>query len=91
MTAPVVAGCPHGQILRVSLNKCVGVHSKLAAGFVRALPRKRIVVMLPPARPAIEPPEIELLRERLASRATAELTAANILLSLAARLTAEVP
>lgn len=91
MTAPAVAICPHGEILRVSLSKCVSVHSKLAQGYIRTLPRKRIVVALPPTRAVpIEPPEIEVLRERLAKPTAAELSATNILLSRAAALTAEV-
>ena len=36
LTPAEAARCPHGQILRVSMNRCVGLHSKLAAGFVRS-------------------------------------------------------
>jgi hypothetical protein len=80
------ARCPHGQILRVSMGKCVSIHSKLARGYVRTLPRKRIVVALPPAKPApLERPEIEVLRERL-MRPVAALDATAILLSRAAAL-----
>ena len=87
IATPAVAGCPYGQILRVSMGKCVGWHSKLAHGYVRTLPRhKRIVVALPVAKPApIERPEIELLRERL-MRPVATLDATAILLSRAAAL-----
>jgi hypothetical protein len=87
LAAPAdAARCPHGQILRVSMNRCVGVHSKLAQGYVRFAPRRRIVVALPKAAPApIEPPEIEVLRERLA-RHVAPLDATAILLSRAAAL-----
>jgi hypothetical protein len=85
------ARCPHGEILRVSMGRCVSIHSKLAQGYVRTLPRhKRIAVALPKAKPVpIEPPEIEVLRERLA-RNVAALDASAILLSRAAALTAEV-
>jgi hypothetical protein len=87
VASPAVAGCPYGQILRVSMGKCVSVHSKLAAGYVRtAHKRTRIVVALPPAKPApVEAPEIEVLRERLMNR-VASLTATDILLSRAAAL-----
>jgi hypothetical protein len=87
IATPAVAGCPYGQILRVSLGKCVSWHSKLAYGYVRTLPRhKRIVVALPVAKPApIERPEIEVLRERLAHRVVT-LDATAILLSRAAAL-----
>jgi hypothetical protein len=88
LAAPASAArCPHGEILRVSMNRCVGVHSRLAYGYVRTLPRRRrIVVALPRAKPApIERPEIEVLRERLAHR-IARLTPTDILLSRAAAL-----
>jgi hypothetical protein len=37
LATPAVAGCPYGQILRVSMGKCVGWHSKLAQGYVHRL------------------------------------------------------
>jgi hypothetical protein len=89
LATPAVARCPYGQILRVSMGKCVGWHSKLAAGYVHPPRHKRIVVALPAARPApIEPPEIEVLRERL-TRHALTLEPADILLSRAAALVEE--
>jgi hypothetical protein len=91
-TPAIAARCPHGQILRVSLTKCVDVHSKLAAGYVHvSRAHTRVVISLPPARPLINdgvyylPVEAEVLRERLA-RPTRELTRDEILLSRAAAL-----
>lgn len=81
----IAARCPHGQILRVHLGKCVSVHSRLAAGYVHVARHRRIVMALPPAKRApIERPEIEVLRERLSQRAPLDRDA--ILLSLASAL-----
>jgi hypothetical protein len=33
-TPTYAARCPHGQILRVHLNQCVSIHSKLAYAYV---------------------------------------------------------
>ena len=89
LATPAVAGCPYGQILRVSMGKCVSIHSKLASGYVHVATRhrrQRIVVALPVARPQpIERPEIEVLRERLSHHALS-LEPADILLSRAAAL-----
>jgi hypothetical protein len=86
LATPAVARCPYGQILRVSMGKCVSWHSKLAAGYVHPPRHKRIVVALPVAKPApIERPEIEVLRERLA-RPVTPLDREAILLSRAAAL-----
>ncbi|HEX3522500.1 MAG TPA: hypothetical protein VHT52_10485 [Stellaceae bacterium] len=91
IATPAVAGCPYGQILRVSMGKCVSWHSKLAHGYMhtmakqpaRRAPRVKIIFAALPAAP-IERPEIEVLRERLSR--PAPLTAADILLSRAAAL-----
>ena len=86
LSTPALARCPYGQILRVSMGKCVSWHSKLAAGYVHVAHHKRIVVALPVAKPApIERPEIEVLRERL-MRHPLTLEPADILLSRAAAL-----
>jgi hypothetical protein len=86
LATPAVLACPYGQILRVSMGKCVSIHSKLAAGYAHVFHRRRIVVALPVARPApIEAPEIEVLRERLA-HPVPPLTREEILLSRAAAL-----
>jgi hypothetical protein len=92
-TPAVAARCPYGEILRVSMGRCVGVHSRLAYGYVRAPRRRRIVVALPAKllsttrwpNGARTEPEIEVLRERLAHPA-ASLTPTEILLSRAAAL-----
>jgi hypothetical protein len=87
LAAPAdAARCPYGQILRVSMGRCVSVHSRLALGYVHRARARRIAVALPTAKPApIEPPEIEVLRERLAHR-VASLEPIDILLSRAAAL-----
>ncbi|HEX3521269.1 MAG TPA: hypothetical protein VHT52_04190 [Stellaceae bacterium] len=86
IATPAVARCPYGQILRVSMGKCVSWHSRLASGYVHvSRARMRVAIRLPAARPQpIERPEIEVLRERLAH--PAPLTATDILLSRAAAL-----
>lgn len=84
LASPAVARCPYGQILRVSMGKCVSWHSKLAAGYVR--PRHKWIALALPVKPApVEAPEIEVLRERLAHPAR-PLTREEILLSRAAAL-----
>jgi hypothetical protein len=90
-TPALAARCPHGQILRVSMGKCVGWHSRLASGYVHvSRARTRVAIRLPAARPQpIERPEIEVLRERLAHPPLG-LSAGDVLLSRAAALTAEV-
>jgi hypothetical protein len=77
------------------MNRCVGVHSRLAYGYVRFAPRRRRIVAQRQTKLSsttrtengggTEPPQIEVLRERLAQH-VATLTPTDILLSRAAAL-----
>jgi hypothetical protein len=87
MSAPATAAhCPPGQFWRVSLNRCVGVHSRLARAY-EPRPAIRLVTLrpAPPQPPAPQPdPAIKFLRERLA--APPALMPVDLLLSRAAAL-----
>jgi hypothetical protein len=98
LATPAIAGCPYGQILRVSMGKCVNWHSKLAAGYVHLPRHKRIAVvaLLKPPKSSLISDGVyylpiesaELLRERLA-RPRMALDRDAILLSRAAALVEE--
>ena len=65
-TPALAARCPHGQLLRVRLGKCVSLSSPLALAYVGPLHRSRITdatfrhvirVYSPDPAPAADPPD----------------------------------
>jgi hypothetical protein len=50
----IAAHCPHGQLWRVRMDKCVSLSSPAALAYARPLPRRQRIKIVLPADP--EPP-----------------------------------